>query len=257
MKGILTLPSLSESFISPFSIVHMKFWYVFIWSGKPCNSYPLKLIRLYLAQVSVSSIQGIYSQLLLKHPDFSKWTQRTTAYSSRSLTSCCPLYASYPITMHSIFVGDAGGLQEASEIWDSGNCVHKRGLNPIERLDLRRSNGKGQMWVVRGDTEIREACWASELAVLHTASLPLILHIQLAVNPVGFSFRLFLESPHPPHCAPHPQPPGQCSGLLTGFLLPQEANSHLQVFACALSSAWQFFLKVPLELTLHLLRVLV
>lgn len=39
-----------------------------------------------------------------------------------------------------------------------------------------------------------EIWWASQLAILQRASLPLTIYIHLIVNPVGSSFRIFLES---------------------------------------------------------------
>lgn len=105
---------------------------------------------------------------------------------------------------------------------------------------------------VREGTEAGEAWKASELALLHGASLPPTLHIQLIVNPVGSSFRVFLESD--PSFSPllYTTAPAntisyldQCNGFLIGLPVSTPV-SHFWTFAFAVSSAWSSSPRCPL-----------
>lgn len=95
------------------------------------------------------------------------------------------------------------------------------------------------MQAVRDGTETGEVPWASVLAILHRASLPITRHIWLITNPVG-SFKIFPESDHSlhPHCTPHlshhhlaPRSvlePPECSPCFHTRHVPSSRSLHLQ-----------------------------
>lgn len=142
-------------------------------------------------------------------------------------------------------------------------CKRRR-LSARERLDPRWSDREEQVWTLREGTEAGEAWWASKLVMLHRASLPLALHIQLIVNPVGSCFRIFPESDSSSSLPLYTTAPAiiisyldQCHGLLTGLPTSSpDTAPHLHLCVCSFLCL-KFFLWVPLVLTLHLFQVLV
>lgn len=127
--------------------------------------------------------------------------------------------------------------------------------NPEGRSRYRQSGVSmepGEMW------------WAGQLAILQRASLPLTIHIHLIVNPVGSSFRIFLEPDYSSSLPLYTIAPAiivsyldQCHGLPTG--LPVSSPDTIPPLDLCICSflCLKFFPYVPLVLTLHLFQVLV